>query len=299
MQRGERHTDCRRSSRRGAGLTAGLRAGGFTLIEVLISVAIIGILVSIAGLSMRGLSDRSVLAQAQNAVLAYAQVARSYAVTHQIETMFVVNPMNGRFEIWHLNPPAQGGTWDPLSDFSPDGYAFAPVLDPSARLPLDGNGVPMALVSPIDYTGGTPPWRPTSGGLATERYMDNFKWTAVCFDEHGQLVIRTRRIATRTFLYPDGTPRANPNRTSDETPDLTIRPLVIGGTNGDTPITSTCGLVISDLTKLRTAVDVKQVTPEQLVDDWLLETRPGGRYSPFAITVVLNRYSGDQQAKDR
>ncbi|MBN2561188.1 MAG: prepilin-type N-terminal cleavage/methylation domain-containing protein [Phycisphaerae bacterium] len=267
---------------------------GFTLAEVLVGVVIVAILLSITGLAFRGLTESSVLAQARNAVVTYAQVARSYAMANHIETMLVVNSYNGRFEIWHLNPPPQGGRWDPLSSgdssnpaelHKTDGYMLAPVLDASARMPLDGDGRPAAVVNPIDYED-----RPTTGSDA-DQDLDNLMWAAFCFDENGQLVIRTRRIATRRYFLDDGeTPNPNANRLEDGSPNLRLNPLVDGD---DTPITSTSGFVISDFSKMRSVLDEDYVTPQELAD-WLQQTRPGGRYEKAAATVVLNRFSGDQ-----
>ncbi len=272
------------------------RRTAFTLVELLVVLAIIAILLTISGLTWRRFSESSVLAQARNAVLTYAEVARSYAVAHRIETMMLVNPRNGRFEIWHLNPPAQGGPWDPLSETHPDGYVFAPVLDTSARLPLDSNGEPAAVVCPIDYE-----QRPGSSS-DMERDMDAFRWPAFCFDQDGQLVIRTRRVATRTYYYPNGAPRPNPNRLRNGSPDRSLLlsgGLVMGGATGDTPITSTRGFVISDFAKMKTVIDTRTVTSQELVDNWLMLTRPGERYAGFASTVVMSRFSGGQLAADK
>jgi len=275
------------------------RRFGFTLIEILVGVLIISILLSISGVAIRQLADSSVLAQARNAVITYAQVARSYAVTNHIETMLVVNPYNGQFEIWYLNPPAQGGKWDPLSSGDPtdpaqlsmtDGTMFGPVLDASARLPLDGDGRPAALVSPIDYEE-----RPHDSTDPAGDQMDNLVWAAFCFNENGHLVLRTRRIATRTFTLPNGWPNPNPNRLRDASPDLALLPLVSGN---DAPITSTCGFVISDMSKLRAAVGEAGMSPSDLVNDWLMWTRQGERYADHSATVVLNRFSGEQLQGD-
>ncbi len=272
---------------------------GFTLVEVLISVAIIGILLSIVGLAVRHLTDKSALAQAKNAVLIHAQVARSYAMNHHIETMLVVNPYNGRFEIWYLNPPAQGGSWDPLSGgdasepeqlAATDGYMFSPILDTSARLPLDGNNRPAALVSPIDYENRAP------AGPPNQQDKDNLTWAAFCFDEHGHLVIRTRRIATQTYYDPGGGLNGNANRLIDGSPDLSLMPLV---DVNDTPITSTRGFVISEMTKAESVVgDWRATAASTLVEDWLKLTRPGEAYAVFAETIVLGRYSAGQLAGD-
>ena len=291
---------CRRES----GSVRAPRRRGFTLLEWLISIAIIGILASISTLLFRKAAEGSVLAQARNAVITYAQVARSYALANHVETMLVVNPYNGRFEVWYSNPPRQGGAWNlqPAStEADPgnvDSYAFAPILDPSARLPLlPRDDEPAATVHPIDYAN-----RQTATGSA-ERNMDNLTWAAFCFDETGQLVIRTRRIATRTFHYRDGTerPAAERNRLRDETPDLTRSPLVSGSgaSSGviDTPITSTSGFVISDSLKLRLAINPGASAAADLVSNWLDKTRAGMPYRPFAEIIVLNRFTGQQLLK--
>jgi prepilin-type N-terminal cleavage/methylation domain-containing protein len=295
-----------RSSRckRDSGSVRARRRRGFTLLEWLISIAIIGTLASISTLLFRKAAEGSVMAQARNAVITYAQVARSYALANHIETMLVVNPFNGRFEVWYSNPPPQGGAWNlqpTATEGDPgnvDSYAFAPILDPSARLPrLPRDDEPAATVHPIDYMN-----RQAAAGNA-DRNMDNLTWAAFCFDETGQLVIRTRRIATRTFYYRNGTERSasERNRLRDETPDLTQSPLVKGaGASSsviDTPITSTSGFVISDSMKLRQAINPSTITPADLVTQWLDQTREGMPYRPFAEIIVLNRFTGQQLLK--
>ncbi len=265
---------------------------------MLVSLIIVVILLSLSALAFRRITESNVLAQAKNAVLNYAKIARSYAIANRIETMMVVNPFNGRFEMWHLNPPADGGSFDELSAGTAppftDGYAFAPVLDSGARLPLDGSGRPLAAVHPIDY--GDDSLRPFISD--TDQNMDNMTWAAMCFDASGELVIRTRRIATRTYTLRDGSlrPQAERNRLLDESPDLStlaVGPMVHGDPAGDTPITSTRGFVISDAAKMR-AILGDTVSTGELVNNWLLQTRPGGLFHDFADTVVLNRFSGSE-----
>ncbi|HVP11633.1 MAG TPA: prepilin-type N-terminal cleavage/methylation domain-containing protein [Phycisphaerae bacterium] len=279
------------------------RRRGFTLLEWLISILILGILASLSTLLFRKAAEGSIMAQSRNAVITYAQVARSYAIAHHIETMLVVNPFNGRFEIWYSNPPLQGGAWNlqpsavvPDSG-NVDSYAFAPILDPSARLPRIPRGdEPAAMVNPIDYQNRLP------GMGNTNMDMDNLTWAAFCFDESGQLVIRTRRIATRTFYLRNGSARtpANCNRLRDETPDLTLSPLVnaTGSLDTtDTPITSTCGFVISDITKMKQASGASATDPNALVNNWLALTSEGQPYQQYAQTIVLNRFTGQQLLK--
>lgn len=265
--------------------------------------AILTVLLSAGSFAFHSAQNSSVLAQARNALLTYASVARNYAVANHIETMLVVNPFNGRFEIWHLNPPVDGGIWDPSSGgdaatpLLADGYAFAPVLDASAALPLGSNGRPLAVVNPIDFN--DPTYRPVAAG--TDQELDNITWTAFCFDENGKLVIRTRRIATRTFRFRNGSPRpaAQRNRLDDESPDLGL--LGVGPgilvDNQDTAMTSTRGFVISQGLKMKAVVGT-QPTAANLVNLWLIETAPGRPYANFADRVVLDRFSGRELAGD-
>jgi prepilin-type N-terminal cleavage/methylation domain-containing protein len=277
------------------------RARGFTLVELMVTIAVISIIAGLGTFAFRGMREGAALAQAKNAVLTYAAAARTYAIANHIETMFVVNPYNGHFEIWYLNPPPNGGPWDPYSSGDlaqpdlADGYAYAPhVLDAKAGLPLDGNGRPLAVVHPIDYN--DPTYRPLIND-AEERNLDNLIWAAFCFDQNGKLVTRTRRIATRSSHLRNGRPRPGslqaPNRLDDETPDLEIlktEPLV---TVLDTPITSTRGFVISEFSKMKLVTGIMP-TPSELVNQWLFETRTGGAYVDFAETVVMDRFSGQQ-----
>lgn len=290
-----------------------LRRRAFTFIEMLVSIAIVSVLVTISALAFRKIAESNVLAQSKNAVLTYAKIARGYAVANHVETMMVVNPFNGRFEIWHANPAPLGGSWDPLSGGTApplsDGYAYAPVLDSGARLPTDARGRPLAAVHPIDYA-EVPATRPVPADGA-ERNIDNFTWAAFCFDKNGELVTRTRRIATRTYRRRDGTLRDNPpvpavfrNRLEDESPDLSLfllappKPMVINGPDGDTAITSARGFVISDAAKMRQVLGSDTlIDPSLLINSWLLKTRPSQPYADFADTIVLNRFSGHELAR--
>ena len=186
-----------------------------------------------------------------------------------------------------------------------NGYVYADVLNASARLPVDTDGRPRILVSPIDYRDRL------NLPITDQRKMDHLLWSAVCFDENGQLVIRSRRFATRTFHLLDGSFRDNPdpfspartrNRNIDETPDLSLLdpglglPLVMGGTQGDTLITTARGFVVSDFTRLRRVVNFSTPSPDPvaLVNTWLLQTRENGRFRTFAEPVILNRFSGQR-----
>ncbi|MCB9855123.1 MAG: prepilin-type N-terminal cleavage/methylation domain-containing protein [Phycisphaerales bacterium] len=284
-------------------------ARGFTLLELAISVAILAILLSVGAVAFNGARRSSSIAQARNAVLSYAAIARSYAIANQIETMFVVNPYNGRFEIWHLNPPADGGVWDPNSSGSMpgeiDGYAFAPVLDSDARLPTDGNGDPLVYVNPIDY-------EERSRTNSLQDY-DNLIWTAICFDETGVIVTRSRRIATQTDVNLGGAPTGvtYPNRISSSfdssinqtyAPDMRLLdPALNPGARMmvsmyDSLITSTRGFVVSDRKAMESAIG-KSFNVLRLAgntgDDWLFQTRYGRKYRKFSEEILLDKYSAE------
>ncbi|MFQ5424851.1 MAG: Tfp pilus assembly protein FimT/FimU [Phycisphaerae bacterium] len=292
---------------------------GFTLIELIVVVSIIAVILGVVTLAFRSATDSSILSLARNTLVNTAKLARSYAIANEIETMMVVNPYSGQIELWHANPPAQGGEWDPLSDTLGDGYAFAPVFDSGARLPVDGSGRPRVAVHPIDYDFrlgfSVDPLGNPSTNTAAERDMDNLTWTALCFDASGRLVTRTRRIATRSrsYLFRDGiNQRSDPNRLPDGQPDLAIltdpdpsvsNVLVHGGNPGDTPITSAVGFVISDARRMRDRLGVNP-TPQNLVDDWLRHTVPPEddlfpdlNVAGFADTIILNRFSAQELAE--
>lgn len=284
---------------------------GFTLLELAISAIIISILLVTGTFVFKSVRRDSSMAQARNAVLSYAAVARSYAIANQIETMLVVNPFNGRFEIWHINPPVNGGLWDPYSATPglTDGYAFAPILDDGARLPVDGDGEPLVYVHPIDYEE-----RPHVDGIQQD--YDNMIWTAFCFDESGMLVVRSRRIATRTAVRLDGALTMNPtvNRVSSVAdtsikqsqmpdlrmldPTLTASPLALV-TDEDSLITSTQGFVLSDRRALEAAIGksftVNQLRGNMVAGDigWLMKTRYTEKYRGFSEEVLLDRYSAE------
>ncbi|MFQ5501467.1 MAG: Tfp pilus assembly protein FimT/FimU [Phycisphaerae bacterium] len=280
-----------------------IQKSAFTLVELLVSVAIIGTLLAIGSFAFRNVREAGALALSKNAVVTFAHIARNYAVANQIETMLVVNPYNGRFEIWHLNPPQQGGPWDPASGGTfgndprmTDGYAFAPILDHSAALPLDGNGKPLVAVHPIDYD--DPLYRPLMP--ANEPNTDNLIWAAFCFDENGRLVTRTRRIATRSYHFRNGAlrPVSTRNRLLDESPDLALRAVGALVDATDTPITSTRGFVISERLRMDAVLGTAP-TPTQMVDNWLRQTRPGAQYAGFAETVLLDRFTGRELMGDQ
>lgn len=308
-------------------------SAGFTLIELLVTIAIVVIVLSVATLSFSRITQATALVTAANTITTQVAFARSYAINNQIETMLVVNPYNGRLEIWHLNPPPRGGPWDPYSrgdgtvntpnnpppDYRPpytNGYAFAPVLNASVALPLDSDGVPLVAVFPFDFDAtigvGGPPLRVNSlsSPSDTRQNRDNLNWVCLCFDPQGRLVQRARRIATRS-KFDETYFGVVPNRRDDGTPDTSFQPpqLVAGGSANDgnkyvvdirdTLLTSTNGFIVTDRRRMDQVLRMPSPTPQQLMDPnsgWLPRTRPGGDLASFAQTVLLNPWSGAELA---
>ena len=168
---------------------------GFTLIELMVVVAIIAILLVITGAAWRSITQSSTEDKAINAVSTYAAVARNYAMRHQLETILTIEPKTGQLDMF---------VWDTVGDASipepPNArYIHVPVLDDSAKLPIKG-GVPAVQIAPIDH--------------AEQRYNDppagdrrdgrNLSVLTLCFNPQGQLVERAFEV-----LYT--LPPADPN----------------------------------------------------------------------------------------
>ena len=183
------HSDLSPPRRRDA--KARTRRRGFTLIELMVSVAIIALLLIAVGAAWRSITESSVELKAINTISAYAAVARTYAMRHQLETVLTINPRTGQLDLF---------VWDTAGEASTSNirYVHAPVLDDAARLPNRGDPTrPDNLhvrIVPIDYM--------QSGWIreALARF-------ALCFDTHGRLVARDLTL----FFEPDGITGKIPN----------------------------------------------------------------------------------------
>lgn len=299
-------------SRPGSAHRAGAARRAFTLVELLVTIAIIVIMLGVVTLAFQRITDSNALASAVGTLATYAGVARAYAIENGIETMLVVNPVNGRLELWHANPPSGGGPWDPQSSYDPsqpadpvdnnpawvDGYAYAPVLDSTASLPTGPDHRSLVVVHPIDATEEVAPGTPLRATTEGQRSRDNLNWVAICFSAEGRLVQQVRRIATRLPTDYSGAAVANPNRREDGTPDLArTLPTAYQVDRGDSLILSTRGVVVSDRKTFEQvfALFNGQPPPQQLVDLWLDETpnttTPGIEFREFKRRVFFGLWS--------
>lgn len=292
--------------------------GGFTLVELLVTIAIVVIVLGMATMTFRNLFNSNAVQTAVNTLTNAASIARTYAIENAVETLLVVNPHSGRLEIWHENPPAKGGAWDPMSrgtgagNTGTDGFAYANVLDSSVTLPLDASRQPLVVVHPIDYrnpidTSGSfmRPNAPTfpPGGPPTSQ--DNLNWVALCFDTQGRLVQRLRRFATRVEAVPNSyqdSRGALSNRrpappVDDASPDVSRLTSPNRNPNFDYAVDSrdsliaTClGFVASDARAYREIQLKGAVGQGRAIDvwNWLDETQPGRKYQQYSKWVMLS-----------
>jgi len=267
--------------------------GAFTLLEVLLVCAIVAVALGIVTLAFRKLGESNRLSVAAGTLTQFAAVARAYAIENGIETMLVVNNVNGRMEIWHANPNLSGGGWDPLSSSVPDGYVYAPILESSAQMPIGTDNRPLVVVHPLDFDAvvdatGTR-LRDTA---ATQENYDNLQWPAVCFAPDGRIVQVVRRIATRLPSDFQGNPTPAPNRRADGTPINTVA-LPSRVDAADSRITSTRGLIVSDRSKAEEVLVTAFPTPMDIVNVWLARTRS---FPEFVRYVVISPWSGRELA---
>jgi prepilin-type N-terminal cleavage/methylation domain-containing protein len=287
----------RRAEKPTASLPWAFAPRAFTLIEVLLTVGIVTVMLGIVTIAFRQMRETNAMNLAVDTLTRFAGVARAYAMENDIETMLVVNPVNARLEIWHLNPPEGGGPWDPLSggtdEPSINGYAYAHVFDSSVALPRGADGRPLVVVHPIDFDVVVPGDDFLRQRLPDDRQnRDNFRWPAVCFDPDGRLVLRMRRIATRVGTSAD--PLVDgygnvANRRPDGQPDLhrAAPPYQVDGS--DSRITSTWGFIVSDRQAFVTAVGGSDPSPPELFSNWLNTLR--GPNGAFARRIVFGRVS--------
>jgi len=330
---------------------------GVTLPEMIVVVGLISALAVVVSLTTRTFRDGSITSLAQNTLNGYLRVARAYAIANQIETMLVVNPYDGRLELWRANPPRgqqrnppwylgnpffggwidhpddvdgnsdnffqwpDGGEWDiqssgsvnagallPLRSLA-NGYIQVSLLDSAARLPVDAKGVPLVLVSPLDFA-----FRQGLTDSDNKRFaIDNLIWTAFCFDADGRMVSRVRRID----LNERGIPFAE-----QEYQPTPRRPVPVGGPNSsgysvdadefndryDTPLYTTVGYIVSERKRfeadwanystygnyagfLEPPQNEENYSANYIVN-WLTNSLPREEKRPFAQPTLLSQWSG-------
>ncbi len=267
--------------------------GAFTLIEVLLVCAIVAVALGIVTLAFRKLGESNRLSVAAGTLTQFAAVARAYAIENGVETMLVVNNVNGRMEIWHSNPNLAGGGWDPLSNSLPDGYVFAPILENSAALPIGTDNRPLVVVHPLDFDAVVDSTGTRLRDIAaTQENYDNLQWPAVCFAPDGRLVQVVRRFATRLQTDFTGAATPTPNRRPDGTPiNTALLPSQVNGS--DSRVTSTRGFIISDRSKAADVLVTPYPTPADIVNVWLARTR---NFPESVRTVVISPWSGRELA---
>lgn len=323
----------------------------FSLVEMLVVIGIISLVAGIARISWKSATAQSVRSLAVNTLSGYLGVARSYAVANKIETMLVVNPWDGRLELWRANPPTgqqrnppwdesrvlsgqhpddlapvnhtiggnpppqfpNGGTWDvrsngfgtgtPAERANANGYAFVPVLDNSARLPVDSSGMPKVLVFPLEFgiraidtdgngPGGSYPYLPyepiaNNRPSATGRLLiDNLTWACVCFGPDGRLITRARRIDMNnrgSVDRPDFPPRTALDDGADKYSVDMTQMAETGNVHAyDSLLLSSAGLIVCERAAFEagTSIVLGSSTPNP---------RPG---QPFRSLLTSNNLAG-------
>lgn len=281
---------CGNSNRRRFRPSAGGLSRAVTLVEVLVTTAIIVIIFGVVTLAFRKLADTSAVTTAVSTLTTYASVARAYAQENNVETLMVVNPVNGRLELWHEDP----------AGFDPYSQQYVPFFDSTVTLPLDSNGKPLVVVHPIDFNvlvDGTTRLRDTVDD-PQGRNRDNMNWVAVAFDPEGRLVSRMHRFATRVDVGNPGTPYIDrygrvSNRRVDGMPDYKREmPTMYAIDGNDSLIATTRGFIVSDRPKFQAEVRNTDPPPADVVTFWLNRLRTDAELAKFAREVVLNPNSG-------
>lgn len=156
-------------------------APAFSLTEMIVVIGIIALLAGVATVSWKAATAQSVRSLAINTLTGYIGVARGYAMANRIETMLVINPFDGRLELWRANPP-MGQVRNPPWPQNANDEANHPDnlnrnITPS-RPPAFPNGGPWDIQSgtaaaPSDGAGADAAQRARANGYAFVPFFDN------------------------------------------------------------------------------------------------------------------------------
>jgi len=205
-----------------------LRAG-FTLIELMVAVAIIVLLLAIIAAAWRPITESNIEAKALNTINSFAAVARAYAMRHQLETVLTVNPRSGQLDLFVWDTVGDATVVPPIPPNSR--YVYTTMLDDTARLPNRGDPTrPDNLdvrIVPIDYA------ELKYTGPDARRTNNNLAMFALCFNPQGRVV--TRRL---TLVYELDSNGKIPNPPLPDPPDFRGRVigLLPGWVAGNLPI---------------------------------------------------------------
>src|SRR5882724_5526041 len=147
------------------------RASGFTLVEMLITVAIAGVLAGMSAMALNRLKSRGNFASATGDFLATLRTARAEAYARGNPTVVTVDgdtgrwwsveDINGDFSLAAFDPatPAPSGDRLIYAGQLPSGTSFGPLDGWGAALPPPYSGIPTGYVNVLLADGG-------SGGVA-------------------------------------------------------------------------------------------------------------------------------------
>ena len=194
------------------------KTSGFTLLELLLTLTVVGIIMAIAIPNFREFILNSRLTGAANDLLASAQLARSEAIKRQRTVALCASP-NPTDPVPACDVAFSG--WVVWVDMNNDGVIGAGesivtrhnALDPSMRLFSNGGG--FMSYQPSGFT------QPTVGGVASTTHV------LIC-DERGELPPAGNAYRSKRALFLSATGRPSVLRTVD---DFTVLP----GADGTCP----------------------------------------------------------------
>ena len=172
------------------------RARGFTLVEMLVTLALVAILAGMSAMALNRMKTRGSFASATGDFLATLRTARAEAFARGNATVVVVDPsagrwwsvedVNGDFSLASFNPAAPAPAPDRLiySGQLPAGTSFGPQSGWGSALPPPWSGIPTGYVNIVLADGG-------SGGFADisadgGSSAPNYKYCSFCDTSSGR-----------------------------------------------------------------------------------------------------------------